>query len=168
MTMHRVFVGLGSNVGDRFKYLADAAKSLRALPETSVVWFSSVYETDAWGKTDQARFLNAACELNTTLPPPALLSALKQLEQSLGRTNYERWGPREIDLDILLYDGLAFEDEVVCVPHRDLEHRRFALVPLRDIAPDLIHPVNGLTVQDMAAACADQGRVVKTTYHIPG
>jgi 2-amino-4-hydroxy-6-hydroxymethyldihydropteridine diphosphokinase len=145
----------------------EAATALRALPEISVVWFSAVYEADAWGKTDQPRFLNTACELNTTLKPPALLSALKQIEQTVGRTGHERWGPREIDLDILVYDGIVFEDETVCVPHRELEHRRFALVPLRDIAADVIHPVNGLTVQEMAAACADQGRVVRTSYHIP-
>jgi 2-amino-4-hydroxy-6-hydroxymethyldihydropteridine diphosphokinase len=158
---------MGANVGDRFKYLMDAARALRALPDTTVVWFSPVYDSDAWGKTDQPRFLNAACEMNTTLAPPTLLAALKNIEQSVGRTDHEHWGPREIDLDILVYDGLTFEDDEVCVPHRDLEHRRFALVPLRDIAPDLVHPVNGLTVQEMAAACADQGRVVRTTYHLP-
>ncbi len=167
MTTFRVFVGLGSNIGDRFKYLTEAAAALHAVPDTSVVWFSSVYEADAWGKTDQPRFLNTACELNTTLEPRALLGFLKKIEETLGRSSHDRWGPREIDLDILVYDGLAFEDELVCVPHRDLEHRRFALVPLRDIAPDLVHPVNGLTILDMAAACADQGRVVKTSHHMP-
>ena len=167
MTTYRVFVGLGSNIGDRFKYLTDAAVALRALPDTSVVWFSAVYEADPWGKTDQPKFLNAACELNTTMHPSALLCSLKTIEQTMGRTSHEQWGPREIDLDILVYDGLVFEDDQVCVPHRDLEHRRFALVPLRDIAPDLVHPVNGLTVEEMAAACADQGRVVRTSYHIP-
>lgn len=166
MTTYRVFVGLGSNVGDRFRYLADAAAAMRTLPGTSVVWFSPVYESDAWGKTDQPRFLNAACELTTTLGPAALLAALKEIETRLGRVGREQWGPREIDLDILVYDGLVFEDGEVCVPHRELAHRRFALVPLREIAPDLVHPVSGLTVGEMAAACADQGRVVRSSYHI--
>jgi 2-amino-4-hydroxy-6-hydroxymethyldihydropteridine diphosphokinase len=149
------------------QYLMDAAVALRSIPGTSVVWFSSVYETDAWGMKDQPRFLNAACEVNTTLEPPALLAALKEMEIRLGRSMHEHWGPREIDLDILLYDGLVFEDEEVCVPHRELSNRRFALVPLRDIAPDLVHPVTGLTVVEMAAACAEQGRVVKSIHHIP-
>lgn len=167
MTEYTAFLGLGSNLGERFHHLKDAAVALRSIPGTSVVWFSSVYETDAWGMKDQPRFLNAACEINTTLDPPALLTALKEIEIRLGRTSHEHWGPREIDLDILLYDGLVFEDADVCVPHRELSNRRFALVPLRDIAPDLIHPVTGLTVVEMAAACADQGRVVKSNHHIP-
>jgi 2-amino-4-hydroxy-6-hydroxymethyldihydropteridine diphosphokinase len=167
MTQYRVFLGIGSNVGERFRHLMDAAVALRSIPGTSVVWFSSVYETDAWGMKDQPRFLNAACEVNTTLEPPALLAALKEMEIRLGRSMHEHWGPREIDLDILLYDGLVFEDEEVCVPHRELSNRRFALVPLRDIAPDLVHPVTGLTVVEMAAACAEQGRVVKSIHHIP-
>lgn len=168
MTTYRVFIGLGSNLGDRFKRLVEAAEALRRIPDSSVVWFSSVYEADPWGNTSQPTFLNAAAELTTTLPPPALLAELKAIETRLGRTAPpERWGPREIDLDILLYDGVVYSDATVSVPHRDLEHRRFVLVPLREIAGDVVHPVSGLTVNDLAAACADQGRVVKTSYHIP-
>jgi 2-amino-4-hydroxy-6-hydroxymethyldihydropteridine diphosphokinase len=166
MTEYRVFVGLGSNLGERERFLQDAARRLGAIPGTSVVWFSSVFETDPYGKAEQPRFLNVAAEVTTSLDPPALLSALKGIETSLGRTKSERWGPREIDLDILLYDGLVYADEAVRVPHPELEHRRFVLVPLREIAPDLIHPVSGLTVEEMAAACRDQGRVVKTSFHI--
>ncbi len=168
MTTYRVFIGLGSNLGDRFKRIVDAAEALRQIPDSSVVWFSSVYEAEPWGKSDQPRFLNAVAEVTTTLEPPAMLEKLKGIETRLGRSvQTERWGPREIDLDILVYDGVVYEDHTVSVPHRDLEHRRFALVPLREIAGDLIHPVSGLTVNELAAACADQGRVVKTSYHIP-
>jgi 2-amino-4-hydroxy-6-hydroxymethyldihydropteridine diphosphokinase len=166
MKSYRVFIGLGANVGDRFAYLLKAAAELRALRESSVVWFSPVYESDPWGKTDQPKFLNAAAEVTTTLPPVELLEELKAIETKLGRTTHERWGPREIDLDILLYDGLVFNDANVSVPHVDLEHRRFALVPLREIAPDVVHPVSGLTITELAAACADQGRVVKTSFHL--
>jgi len=166
MKSYRVFIGLGANVGDRFAFLTRAAAQLRALRESSVVWFSPVYEADPWGKTDQPKFLNAAAEVTTALGPSELLPELKAIEESLGRTTHERWGPREIDLDILLYDGLSYSDDQVTVPHVDLEHRRFALVPLREIAPDVVHPVNGLTITELAAACADQGRVVKTSFHL--
>ena len=98
-------------MGERFQHLMDAAAALRTIPGTSVVWFSSVYETDAWGKKDQPRFLNAACEINTTLDPPALLAALKEIETRLGRTTHEHWGPREIDLDILLYEGVVLQND---------------------------------------------------------
>ena len=166
MSTYRAFIGLGSNMGERYRHLTEAAAALRALPQTAVVWFSPVYETDAWGKTDQPRFLNAACEISTDLEPVVLLSALKEIETRLGRTSHEHWGPREIDLDILLYDGIVVDTPDVSVPHRDLANRRFVLVPLRDIAPDLVHPVLGLTVEEMASACADQGRVVRSNHHI--
>ncbi|MBK7256593.1 MAG: 2-amino-4-hydroxy-6-hydroxymethyldihydropteridine diphosphokinase [Ignavibacteriae bacterium] len=166
MSTYRAFIGLGSNVGERFHHITDAAVALRGIPRTSVVWFSPVYDTDAWGKTDQARFLNAACEVSTELEPAELLAALKEIETRLGRTMHEHWGPREIDLDILLYDGMVVETPEVCVPHRDLANRRFVLVPLRDIAPDLVHPISGLTVEEMASACSDQGRVVRSNHYI--
>jgi 2-amino-4-hydroxy-6-hydroxymethyldihydropteridine diphosphokinase len=166
MKTWRVFIGLGSNIGERAHYLNRAAAELGKLPSTKAVWFSPVYETDPYGKTDQPKFLNAAGELETGLTPPELMRELKKIEQALGRSSAERWGPREIDLDILIYDGLAQSDDAVTVPHPDLEHRRFVLVPLRDIAPDLVHPVNGMTVEEMAAACRDTGRVVRTADHI--
>ena len=163
---YRVFLGLGSNLGDRFHYLSAAAGALRRLPATSVVWYSSVYETDPYGRPDQPKFLNAAAEVQTALEAPELLRHLKAIEQEVGRTGTERWGPREIDIDILLYEGKTYQESEVTVPHADLEHRRFALVPLREIAADVVHPVNGQTMEELAAGCADQGRVVKTTYHL--
>ncbi len=166
MKSYRVFIGLGANIGDRFAYLLKAAGELRSLRESSLVWFSPVYEAEPWGKAEQPKFLNAAVEITTTLSPSELLPELKSIEQKLGRSSHERWGAREIDLDILLYDGLRYSDDLVTVPHVDLEHRRFALVPLREIAPDVVHPVNGLTITELAAACADQGRVVKTSFHL--
>ncbi len=166
MKTYSVFIGLGSNVGERHRYLNLAAAELRRLPETKVVWYSSVYETDPYGVTDQPKFLNAAGELETSFLPPDLLKELKRIEQSVGRIERERWGPREIDLDILLYDGLVYSDETVTVPHPELERRKFVLVPLREIAPDLVHPVNGMTMEELVRQCSDEGRVVKTSYHI--
>ncbi len=164
--MYRVFLGLGTNLGDRSAFLNSAARELRTLPGTKVLWYSSVYESDPEGRTDQGKFLNAAVELETTLPPPDMLAALKEVEHRVGRTPTERWGPREIDIDILMYDGLVYEDSALIVPHPDLPQRRFVLIPMSEIAPDLVHPVNGMTMEELSAACPVRGRVVKSPYHI--
>jgi 2-amino-4-hydroxy-6-hydroxymethyldihydropteridine diphosphokinase len=164
--MYRVFLGLGSNLGARQDFLNSAVVEIARLPGGRLMWCSSVYETEPYGNTAQGKFLNAAAEIETPLDPPALMGEVKRIEKALGRTVSGRWGPREIDIDILLYDGLVHSGDGLEVPHPGLERRKFVLVPLREIAPDLIHPVNGLTVSEMAAACRDNSRVVKTTYHI--
>jgi 2-amino-4-hydroxy-6-hydroxymethyldihydropteridine diphosphokinase len=166
LKIYSVFIGLGSNLGDRAARLISAAREVKAIEGVKYVWSSSVYETDAYGKTDQPKFLNAVLQLETSLNPQALLRELKEIEKRQGRTSGERWGPREIDLDILLYDGFVFQDDFVVVPHPDLEHRKFALVPLREIAPDLVHPVNGMTMEELLSACSDGGRVQMTSYRI--
>jgi 2-amino-4-hydroxy-6-hydroxymethyldihydropteridine diphosphokinase len=166
MKTFRVFVGLGSNIGERHDYLNRAAAEIRTLRDTSVVWYSSVYESDPYGVSDQPKFLNAVAEIETALAPAELLTGLKDIEARLGRTPAGRWEPREIDLDVLVYDGVVHNDSRLTVPHPDLEHRKFVLVPLREIAPDLVHPVTGMTVEEMSSACRDGGRVVKTSFHI--
>ncbi len=166
MKTYSVYIGLGSNVGDRFKFLLTAAREIKNMPGVKYIWASSVYDTDPWGNPDQARFLNAVIEIETSLSPRDLLQKVKEIEGRLGRTPAERWGPREIDLDILMYDGLVAHDEVVQVPHAELEQRRFALVPLREIAPELVHPVSGMTIEELAASCSDRGKVLMTSYKI--
>ena len=167
MKTYRVFLGLGSNMGERAQFLQKAADLIKAIQGVRVVWYSSVYETDPWGNTEQAKFLNAVCEIETTLLPGDLLRELKSIEEGLGRTpSAIPWSPREIDLDILLYDGLVHADSTVTVPHPLLRDRRFVLVPFREIAPDVIHPVNGLTIEEMASACADKGKVVRSSHRI--
>jgi 2-amino-4-hydroxy-6-hydroxymethyldihydropteridine diphosphokinase len=166
MKKYRVFIGLGSNVGDRNAFMNRAARELASLPGSRLIWCSSVYETEPQGVMDQGLFLNAVAEVETPLLPPDLLSVLKEIESRTGRGQRERWGPREIDLDILLYDGLVYDEGGITVPHPELEKRRFVLVPLSEIAPDLVHPVSGLTVAEMAGACTVCGRVVKSPYHI--
>jgi 2-amino-4-hydroxy-6-hydroxymethyldihydropteridine diphosphokinase len=166
MSGYRVFVGLGSNLGDRAGMLNRAAREIASIGGVRIVQWSPVYETDPVGKTDQPRFLNAVGELETGLSPADLVRELLSIEERLGRTRRERWGPREIDLDILLYDGLVQTGPEVTVPHPELEHRRFVLVPFRELDPDVVHPVSGMTVGELAAACSDQGRVQRTAYHI--
>jgi 2-amino-4-hydroxy-6-hydroxymethyldihydropteridine diphosphokinase len=164
MKTYRVFLGLGSNVGEREKFLNRAVAELKKVRDTTIVWTSSVYETDPVGKTDQPKFLNAAVEIETQLEPRELFAAVKMIEQKLGRTTTEHWGPREIDVDLLLYDGLVFKDEEVTVPHPEMERRKFVLVPLKEIAPDLVHPISGMTMEELVATCKDEGRVVQS-YH---
>ena len=163
---YRAFLGLGSNLGTREDFLNRAAAELRRTPGVRLVWCSPVYETDPWGDVPQGRFLNAALEIETTLDPPGLLAEIKRIERQVGRTAGERWGPREIDIDILLYDGLVHSGDGLTVPHPSLAERRFVLVPLREIAPDVVHPVTGLTVTEMADACRDGTRVVRSPHHI--
>lgn len=166
MNTYSAFLGLGSNVGERHKFLNHAVEELKKIQDVKLVWASSVYETVPFGNTAQPNFLNAALEIETTLEPPALLKDVKQLEQRLGRGVTEKWGPREIDIDILLYDGLVHHDDMLSVPHPELEKRKFVLVPLREIAPDVVHPVNGMTISELALSCKDNSRVVKSSYRL--
>lgn len=166
MKVYNVFLGLGSNLGDRQKYLNQAAVALAKVKAIKLVWTSSVYETEPYGKPDQPKFLNAVAEIETSLEPNALFDEVKSIEKQMGRSSSERWGPREIDIDLLIYDGLVFANDQIKVPHPELEKRRFVLVPLREIAPDLVHPINGMTMTELAASCTDTIRVVKTSYHI--
>lgn len=166
MKTYAVYLGLGANLGDRPHALNAAAAAVAALPGVSVVEASRVYETAPVGPEEQPPFLNAALSIETSLSPPELLARLKEIELALGRQHRERWGPREIDIDILLYDGLVHDDGSLRVPHPDMHLRRFVLVPLRDIAPDLVHPANGMRVEEMAEAVREQERVKLTSYRI--
>ncbi len=166
MKTYRAFLGLGSNLGDRAKMLQAAADAVQKVPTIHVVGYSSVFETDPLGVKNQPKFLNAVAEIETGLEPELLVEKVKTIEKSLGRSSTERWGPREIDIDVLLYDGVVFKNDTLEVPHRGLPDRRFVLVPFREIAPDVVHPVTGLTIEELAKACADRGRVVKTSFVI--
>ncbi len=144
---HQVYIALGTNLGDR---QANLRAALNGLPPAALVRRSSpVYETAPWGFVDQPPFLNMVVEASTTLSPQELLTALKQLEGRLGRRPSARWGPRLIDLDILLFDDLVLDDPGLCLPHPHLHERAFVLVPLADLAPDICHPVLHRTIDDL-------------------
>jgi len=154
----RVFLGLGSNVGDRAYWLADAAAKLQG-PALSVVRRSCIYETPPWGKTDQPAFLNQVLEVETTLGPSALLARCQAVERALGRVRAERWGPRVIDVDILLYGDAVIRARGLTVPHPDLDRRAFVLVPLLELRPSLTLP-DGRTGAELLAALPDRAAIV--------
>jgi 2-amino-4-hydroxy-6-hydroxymethyldihydropteridine diphosphokinase len=153
-----VFVGLGSNLGDREAFLRYALARLSGLGRIRRT--SSIYETQPWGRENQPDFLNAVCAVEPILADAErFLRELKQIETDAGRSSHERWGPRELDLDLLFWGGDMIATETLSVPHPRIAERRFVLIPLFEIAPDLTHPLTGLTVRQMLESCPDPGRV---------
>jgi 2-amino-4-hydroxy-6-hydroxymethyldihydropteridine diphosphokinase len=138
---HIVYLAFGSNMGNRLANLKAAVNNLT--PQMAVKNKSSVYETPPWGFTEQAPFLNQVVMVKTYLKPQALLSHLKRLEMALGRVPNFKNGPRLIDIDILFFDDLVLDTPPLVIPHPRLQERAFVLVPLAEIAPDLVHPVLG-------------------------
>jgi 2-amino-4-hydroxy-6-hydroxymethyldihydropteridine diphosphokinase len=143
------YLGLGSNLGDKAAMLDAAVAALAATPGIAVTARSRNYRTLPWGDTDQDWFLNAALGIEATLSPHALLEACLAAEARLGRVRERRWGPRVIDIDVLHYAGATVSDERLVLPHRFLRERAFVLVPLAEIAPDLL--IGGETVEQALA-----------------
>lgn len=152
---NRVFVGLGGNLGDPARTMGAALRLLDADGETGVVAVSSLYRTPPWGKTDQPDFLNTAAELATGLSPHALLDLCMETERRLKRVREERWGPRTIDIDILVFGERAIHETELAVPHPRMLERPFVMVPLAEIAPDLI--LSGSSVAERLAAMDTAG-----------
>ena len=148
---HIVYLALGSNLGNRKENLKEAITALS--PQLDVKAKSHVYETPPWGFEDQPAFLNQVLEAQTYLQPEPLLKHLKRLETALGRKETFRNGPRLIDIDLLLYDDLILNTPVLTIPHPRMHERGFVLLPMMDIAPDLIHPVTKKSVRNMVASC---------------
>jgi 2-amino-4-hydroxy-6-hydroxymethyldihydropteridine diphosphokinase len=154
------FLSLGSNLGNRLAHLQAALDHLRA--QLTIVAVSSVYETAPVGVVDQPAFLNAAAEIETCLSPLSLLALTKEIEQQVGRRETFRWGPRAIDIDILLYNDLAVETPELSIPHAEMLHRAFVLIPLAEIAPGTWHPVSGQTIQELSTSAPGKDGVKLT------
>jgi 2-amino-4-hydroxy-6-hydroxymethyldihydropteridine diphosphokinase len=139
----RAYVGLGANLGAREDTIRHAVDLIGAHPEVDVVALSTLRETKPWGPVEQPPFLNGAAAVETSLEPRALLGALLGVERRLGRVREERWGPRTIDLDLLLYGDAVVDEPGLTVPHPRLRERAFALEPLVELDPDLVVPGQG-------------------------
>ncbi len=157
--MARAYLGLGTNLGDREKNIRDALAGLEELG--TLVACSSVYETEPWGVREQPDFLNLCCALETDLPPRAFLDRTAALERRLGRRRVRRWGPRLIDVDLLLYDDLLVSEESLTVPHPRLAERAFVLLPLEEIAGHVCVPGLNATVAEMRARLGDVGAAAR-------
>ena len=152
--MNTVYLLTGGNVGNRQQYLQESANLIEARCG-KIMRRSSIYETAAWGKTDQAAFLNQALELSTMLSPDDLMKELLNIEQQQGRERTEKYGARTIDIDILLFNKDIIDTALVTIPHIQMASRRFVLEPLNEIAPDYLHPVLKKTIAQLLKICPD-------------
>jgi len=152
-TCHHAYLLLGSNQGDKIQYLSKAILALGSIGK--ITHRSACYQTEAWGLTEQPAFLNQAIRLETSLGPIDLLDAILNIERELGRERKERYGPRTIDIDMLLYDQLILTSDRLTVPHPELPNRRFALTALEEIAPEVIHPGKKQTIRQLLLQCTD-------------
>ena len=148
---HEAYVAFGSNMGNKKEYLEHAIEALKTTPRCMVEKVSTIIETEPYGGVEQDVFLNGALKMRTLLTPFELLDRLHELEQEAHRERLIHWGPRTLDLDILLYDDLVMEDDDLCIPHVDMHNRDFVLRPMTEIAPYKRHPVYGKTMKEMLA-----------------
>ncbi|HVU55214.1 MAG TPA: 2-amino-4-hydroxy-6-hydroxymethyldihydropteridine diphosphokinase [Puia sp.] len=158
--MNIAYLLIGGNEGDRSAYLQETTRRIQ-YPGSRLLRQSSLYETAAWGKTDQGAFLNQALILETPMDAPALMKCLLATEEELGRVRKERYGSRTIDIDILFFNEDVIRLPWLTIPHPEVARRRFALAPLDEIASEYIHPILRKTVHELLAECPDQLEVKK-------
>jgi len=152
--MNSAYLLIGGNLGDRREQLAKAAKQIEKTCGR-IIRLSHLYETEAWGKTDQPSFYNQALLLHTPLAARDLLKSILGIESSMGRQRLEKYGPRVIDIDILLFNEEIIHVEGLDIPHPELIHRRFALAPLNEIAAQVKHPLLKKTIRTLLKECRD-------------
>jgi len=158
--MNKAYLLTGGNLGDRRANLGKARELIGEKCGT-VVAASSLYETAAWGNTDQPAFLNQALELSTELSARQLIRKLLKIEKQMGRIRAEKYGPRIIDIDMLLFNNERHNYAFLKLPHPEMQHRRFALLPLAEIAPGVVHPIIKKTIQVLLDECKDELAVKK-------
>lgn len=153
--MAKAYIGLGSNLGDRKSNICAAEERLEKHPEVRVIQVSSLYETTPVGFTEQPDFVNAVAEIETELSPIELLHAILEIENEMGRVREKRWGPRVIDIDLLIYDDVAIHTPELELPHPRMKEREFVMAPLAEIAPDL--ELDGETAEGVLRRVEGQG-----------
>lgn len=146
---HKAYLSVGSNMGDKEQHIQGAIEALKAHPLILVRRISDLIVTAPYGGVEQEDFLNGVIEIETLLPPLELLSVLHEIEDAEGRVRELRWGPRTLDLDIIFYDKLVYEDDALVIPHQDMENRSFVLKPMSMLAPNYRHPILGKTVSQL-------------------
>ena len=146
---HRAYLGVGSNMGDRMEYINQAINAIEAQDDTRVVHVSSLIETKPYGGVVQDDFLNGCIAIDTLKEPEELLDFLMDVEAQAGRVRTIHWGPRTLDLDILMYDDLVMNERRLTIPHKEMHKRLFVLEPLEEIAPYLMHPLLGQTITQL-------------------
>lgn len=159
--MAEVYLGLGSNIGDREKYIADALILLHNYADIRLITGSSLYETEPVGFKEQDCFLNIVIKIRTHMPPHNLLNRLKDIENTLGKHIKKKWGPRTIDIDILYYGNEIIQDEELTIPHPLINNRKFVLVGLAEIAGDFICPRTLESINEIMKSCNKTESVVK-------
>ncbi|ULQ53703.1 2-amino-4-hydroxy-6-hydroxymethyldihydropteridine diphosphokinase [Flavihumibacter fluvii] len=158
--MHTAYLLIGGNLGNRLEYLQQAVSLINRQAGKATA-ISSVYETSAWGKTDQPPFLNQVMSIHTKLSAAELMTNLLSIEQQIGRQRADRYGPRIIDLDILFFDAEIHQSPHITIPHPEIAKRRFALVPMAELAPELVHPILLKSIAKLLEECKDPLAVKK-------
>jgi len=158
----RVYLSIGSNMGKRFDNITHALKKLNEIFKTKVKKASNIYETEPVGNKNQPTFLNIAVEIETELNPLELLSEIKKIEYELGRTPCEKWGPRIIDIDIILYGNVCINEKQLVLPHAEFRKRRFVLQPLAELCSNEVDPITGMTIEELLLSTEVEGKVIKT------
>jgi len=157
--VQKILISIGSNMGERTDNCRGAIDALVALDGLSVLKESSFYETMPWGKINQQDFINCAVLVESDIAPLNLLEKLKEIEFNIGSNHEERWGPRLIDLDLVIYADVVMESEILTLPHKFAHERAFVMIPAAEIAPEMIHPLLGKSVRQLAEGLAGEGQV---------
>ncbi len=156
----KAYVGIGSNIGDQINNCLKAISMINSTDGCSVVKRSSFYRTEPVGYKDQAWFVNCVILLKTGFSPDKLFFRLQEIEKVMGRKKKIRWGPRLIDLDIIMYDDLVMDNGNLSIPHPLMHKRRFVLVPMNEIAPEVIHPVLNKSIREILDGLSEDGQAV--------
>ncbi|MBS3787824.1 2-amino-4-hydroxy-6-hydroxymethyldihydropteridine diphosphokinase [Candidatus Bipolaricaulota bacterium] len=158
--MVKAFIGLGSNLGNRERNIDNSLRLLDEREGLELTARASNYETEPVGPT-QPWFINTAVKVETSSPPEDILAACKEIEKRIGRADSLKWGPRLVDLDLLLVNGYVLEDQELTLPHPQMEERRFVLLPLLELEPDLVHPKLQTPIKELLPKLEEDKKVIK-------
>lgn len=161
-----VYIALGSNKNDKISFIKKAAEKLKKHPNVQLIKSSSVYETKPIGNVNQDNFMNAVIKVRTSLKVKEFFILVKSLEKEIGRKTSEKWGPREIDLDILFFNDSMINNKALHIPHREIEKRDFVLIPLKEIAKNHFHPVLKQKIDDICTENINHTIIRKTRFKI--